>query len=497
MKNQHTQKNIQMKKLLTILYAGLLLTAGGCSKGYFDINQNPNQAVTTTADLVLPNALKVTADQQIGSFSFASTWMNYWAASGSYALSATGLDTYKETTTFGNGIWNTYYRNLEDYNFVEKAAIANKTPFYEAAAKIMKALVFQQLVDMFNNIPYSQALSGTTNIQPQYDDAKTIYESLSSKLDSAVTLMSRADAIGSSTSDVMFGGNNANWIKLANTLRLRILMRQSEMSGRASYIQGEITKIVNKGGGFLTADASVNPGYLNSDGKQSPFWALNYNTAGTYTQAFWRANQYPITFCQANGDPRYQYWYAPAATNGKYQGNVVGSAQNHPGNDASTFGPGVLKSYNQPAVVVSAAESNFLQAEAVLRGWMTGNDAALVNQGIQASFTSLGAGDATSYYTQSNKNTNYLACVTFAEKLNCIIRQKWEANNMVTPFEAWCDYRRLGLPADNPITVSSFVDVPTIPFRILYPVSEYQYNPANVAAQGTIDHHTSKIFWMK
>ena len=68
--------------------------------------------------------------------------------------------------------------------------------------------------------------------------------------------------------------------------------------------------------------------------------------------------------------------------------------------------------------------------------------------------------------------------------------------NMVTPFEAWCDYRRTGLPSDIPLSVSPSVDVLAIPLRILYPISEYTTNGANVNAQGTIDHHASKIFWM-
>jgi hypothetical protein len=226
---------------------------------------------------------------------------------------------------------------------------------------------------------------------------------------------------------------------------------------------------------------------------------LNYNVAGTYINDFWRANQFPITFCKANNDPRYKRLYAPTSVDPTlYQGNVIGSSSNHAGNASSTFGPGVLKSVAQPAIIFSAAESYFLQAEAVLRGWISGDTLGLFNNGVQASFTYLGAGDATSYYQQSgNKNTNFEAATTFNEQLAVIIKQKWMAENTVTPFEAWADYRRLGLPAEIPLTASPFVDVLKIPYRILYPTSEYQTNASNVGVQGTIDHHTSKIFWMK
>ncbi|HMC99543.1 MAG TPA: SusD/RagB family nutrient-binding outer membrane lipoprotein, partial [Ferruginibacter sp.] len=102
-----------------------------------------------------------------------------------------------------------------------------------------------------------------------------------------------------------------------------------------------------------------------------------------------------------------------------------------------------------------------------------------------------------------NKQTNYSACATFNEKLNCIIRQRWCAFNTVTPFEAWGDYRRLfymspqlSAITDLPISVNPGRDANAIPIRILYPTVEYQTNPASVGAMGTIDHHASKVFWM-
>ena len=485
------------KQFLPILLAGVLIISGtACKKSFFDINSNPNSATNTTPELVLPQALTVTASTQITGYQFVNEWMGYWCPSGSYAISSSDLASYRQTTGFADGLWISYYHNLEDYDYVEKAAASQGKTFYQGAAIVMKAFVFQQLVDMFNNVPYSQAFNGTNNIQPVYDNGQAIYESLAGRLDSAVLLLQRADAVAAANSDVLFNGSNANWVKFANTLKLRMLIRQSKMSGRATYIQAQIAKINANGGGFLSSDAGVNPGYANNVGQQNPFYGFCINTAGTYIGDFWRANQYPISFCTNNNDPRYQYLYAPTASGGIYQGNVIGSATNHAANSASTFGPGVLKSVSQPAILISAAESYFLQAEAGLYGWLSNSPLNMFNSGVQASFTYLGAGSAVSYYTQANTNTSYAACTTPAQQLACIIRQKWMAMNTVTPFEAWADYRRLGLPADVPLSVSPYVDVLAIPLRILYPTSEYQTNAANVSAQGNIDHHTSKIFWM-
>jgi hypothetical protein len=151
----------------------------------------------------------------------------------------------------------------------------------------------------------------------------------------------------------------------------------------------------------------------------------------------------------------------------------------------------------QPAIILSAAESYFLQAEADARGWLSGSAQNDFNSGVQASFTFLGAGSATAYTSQNDNMTNYALCTNLSQQLACIIRQKWIAMDEVTPFEAWSDYRRLHLPADIPLSISGYLDVApaAIPIRILYPTSEYQTNTANANAQGTIDYHKTPVFW--
>jgi hypothetical protein len=489
-----------MKKLIIFFSAAILVTGVGCEKGYLDINTNPNSPADASPELVLPTALRATAARQITGYTFINGWMGYWAISGSYAISNNDFTTYQQTNTFGNGLWFSIYDNLEDYQYVETQGRLRGEPFFEAAGKIMKAYEFQQLVDMFGNVPYTDALQGTSVILPTYTDAQDIYDSLEYNLGVAIDLIKTSPDIARS-GDILFGGDNTSWIKLANTLRLRILLRQSQI-GRDSYIQGEIAKITAEGTGFLDVDAAADPGFLNADGKQNPFWDFNYNTSGTYTQDFWRANQYSITFYKNNDDPRLEQVYRPASSNGEYQGNYIGQPSGaFVGSASSTFGPGVLKSFAQPAVILPASESYFMQAEAALRGWIQDDPQALYEAGVTASFEFLGVPDADAaaeeYYTQAgNKQTNYAATTNFNEHLAVIIRQKWASENTVTPFEAWADYRRLHLPADIPITQSPYVDVPEIPVRIIYPEIEYQTNAANVTAQGTVNHHTTKIFWM-
>jgi hypothetical protein len=494
------------KKALYMTALGLLLLSAGCKKSYFDINRNPNNATDATPDLVLSNALTVSAAQQAetGTFIFISGWMGYTGQSGSYATGVGDVASYLQTTNSQNGLWVTYYRNLEDYQYVEQHATDQNLYFYMATAKIMKAFMFQQLVDMFNNIPYTQALQGTTVIAPKYDSAQSVYNAITLQIDTAITLLQRSDATGSSTADVLFGGNNTSWIQFANTLKLRILIRQSQVTANSAFIQDEIAKINANGAGFLTKDAGVNPGYANNAGQQNPVWGFYITLTGLPTSGgafdLVKGNQYSLNWLDSHSDPRLPFLYTPgtgATPAGTYIGSILGATTNPAGTLGASPGPGILKSVSQPAIILSAAESYFLQAEAIARGWLSGDDAAAFTSGVTASFHFLGAGDPTAYLSQSDNQTNYALCTTLNQKLACIIRQKWIAMGQITPFESYSDYRRLGLPADVPLSISPFLDQSpaSIPTRFLYPTSEYQNNTANVNAQGTINYHSSKIFW--
>ncbi|MFL5788245.1 MAG: SusD/RagB family nutrient-binding outer membrane lipoprotein [Flavisolibacter sp.] len=490
---------LKNKFLIFTILAGVAFS--GCKKDFLDINTNPNLATTATPELVLSTALTgtgVTLNPQSSPNTWFNGWMGYWAISGSYAISSSDFTTYKQTTNTADAFWQNIYHNLNDYNYVKTQAIVQKKPFYEAVSRIMMSYNFQILVDMFGNVPYSDAFQGTVVIHPKYDDQKVIYADLIKQIDTAITLLKRADAKGLASSDVMFGGDNEEWIRFANTLELRILMRQSEVN--PSYVQTQIAKIEAEGSGFLQPgeDAEVNPGYSPSNA--NPFFAANFNISGTYINDFWRANQYSITFFKNNNDPRLTQVYAPSGT-GKFQGNSIGQIGGLVGSDASIFGPGVLKSASQGLLIMPASESFFLQAEAALRTWITDDPEALYEQGVTESFRYLSvpdyANEAATYYSQTNnKNTTWASTTSFNEQLALIIRQKWASENTIMPIEAYDDYRRLHLPADIPLSISPYVDVLAIPLRFLYPFSEYQTNPENVNAQGEINHHQSKIFWM-
>jgi len=496
-----------MKALKKIFIICLATGAfASCKKQLLDINVDPNNPTTASAspDLVLANALNTTAgiyDNSVAgnnNFVWAGLWMGHIGYSGNYAIATENIS-YNLTNSFAAGTWDNIYDNIEDYDFVEKKGVEAKNSFYRAIGILMKAYNFQTLVDLYNNVPYTEALQGTANSRPKFDNGKDIYVDLAKKMDTAIALfkISGSTTIGG---DIMFNGDATKWTKFANTVKLRLLLQQSEVNGAAAKAQAAALT-----GGFLTTDAVVNPGYLNSSGKMNPFWGSNYNTAGTYTQTLYRAGAFAINTMKALNDTvRLKYFYTPIggitdSSLSKYNGNFFGD-QGVPNSGTSQIGAGVLKNYNQGAVIMLAAESYFLQAEAVLRGWITisGETAqSLYEKGVTASFKYLGltAAQAATYYSQpGNKNTTWAATSGFQEQLALIIRQKWIAETWINELVPYNDYRRLHLPADIPLSTSPY-STGIFPARLMYPQREISVNGENVSAQGNITPGT-KVWWM-
>jgi SusD/RagB-like outer membrane lipoprotein len=494
-----------MKSIKIILIACLMTGAfSSCKKQLLDINTDPNNPTTASAspDLVLSNALNTSANIYNNStngnnnFVWAGLWLGHISYSGNYAIATENIS-YNLTNSFAAGTWDALYDNNEDYDFVQRKGEETGNNFYRAIGMLMKAYNFQTLVDLYNNVAYSDALQGTAVSKPKYDAGKDVYADLAKKMDTAIALLKQS---GNTTikGDIMFGSDATKWTQFANTVKLRLLLRQSEVNAADAKTQAGALS-----GGFLTVNATVNPGYLNSTGKMNPFWGSNVSTAGTYQQTLYRAGQYAIDVMKNNKDTfRLRRFYTPIGgitdtSLSKYAGNYFGD-QGVPNSQTSQIGAGVLKNYNQPAIIMLAAESYFLQAEAALRGWITGDPKTLFESGVEASFAYLGLPKARAqeYYSQAGNNqTTWAAATNFQEQLALIIRQKWVAETWINEFESDVDYRRLHLPADIPLSTSPY-STGIFPARLLYPQREINVNGENVAAQGTITPGT-KVWWMK
>ncbi|MFZ5429979.1 MAG: SusD/RagB family nutrient-binding outer membrane lipoprotein [Bacteroidota bacterium] len=491
-----------MKNILK--YAFLLLATvlmASCEE-FLDVNDDPNNPVTVSPDLVLPTAQVYTANvlHQNRYFNNLGNMMMYnWSQSDGFAWYPDEFK-YNVTSSFYQQLFNYSYSNtLKMYQILDQL----ESPYdnYKAIAKVMKAYHFQLLVDCYGDIPYSEALLRSQEATPKYDDAKGIYENLILQLDTAILLIKNAqNAVVPGLDDAIFKGNMNNWVKFANTVKLRILVRQSSMAGRDAYLKAEFAKIASEGSGYITADVGVNPGYVQQENKQSPLWnTFGKDVGGTNTMNnnATCATDYILTFLQEMSDPRIDRLYEKPSTGhlGVPQGLLdydTPVVDAYMPEKVSNIGPGILKGPNMPAIVYTLAESFLNQAEARQRGLITTGDDAktLYQKGIQASFTTLGAGDATAYYSQVKNLAGWDAS---SNKIQAIITQKWIAVNGMSAEQSWFDYSRTGYPAGLPISLQATTS--NRPVRLFYPAGEYSSNGANVPAQPNA--FTEKIFWGK
>ncbi|MBL7728877.1 MAG: SusD/RagB family nutrient-binding outer membrane lipoprotein [Dinghuibacter sp.] len=518
------------------LFVAVLVGSLGvsCKKDFFDINQNPNQPVTSniTADLILPAALtqvgqRITGGTATGgtppglSFGWLNRWMGYWAPSASWAPN-NEENSYNISTSFGSSVsmWNNWYNILFDLDQMTKRAKLDGQQFYEGIGKITMALLYHQLVDVFGNVPYSKALSNGPGVLPEYDKGSDIYPKLIAQITDGINLIKAADVsknFNIGATDIMFHADKVKWAKFGNTLKLRLLIHQSQVPGFNPA--ADISAINSEGSGFLNAGetAGTNPGYTND--KPNPFWAtwgyaLNGDKANTYD----RANNFALNLMKNLNDVRHQYFYRPVRTGtfaGQYRGidyalinadpalteaNTSDIGGNTPG---GTSFNGLLKSPTMDCWVLTSFESIFLQAEALARGWPVNtayaSAQAAYNEAVKESFRWLNVGNsasaantaATTYLAQADARIAWPATQT--AQINVILWQKYFALNGSNPLETWTDYRRI--PAVNvPLSTAPRV-ANAIPVRMQYPQDEYNYNAANVQAQGTINQFTSNIFW--
>ena len=494
--------------LMSTVLTGIVLT-NSCSKDFLDINNDPNRVTESniTAPLIFTGAeVAVGARQASGNFQFLDHWMGYFAPNGDFAPNFKE-QTYDLDFSFGDALFQNHYNVLFDLNQVKaKSLVEGGDTVLAAASMILSAKLFQELVDLYGDIPYSQAFQVKEFPRPAYDKAQDIYNSLLSSLDTAVNYMTNYTASSAfKSADVINNGDQGMWIKFANTLRLRLLIRQSQVSG-FSFVS-EIAKI-GATGGVLKAGESVgvNPGYVNDIDKQNPFYAnYGYTPVKNKSTTSDNANSYIIALLSSNNDPRLSRFFQPVG--GKYVGGAYGDKQiDIPlGSQSSYFGPGLIGANldggagaAQDQWIMPSFESMFLYAEAVARGWIAGDTKQAYESAVTESFRWIGVPDAETqaqtYLTNSDIAVwNPTASTT--DKINKIILQKYIAMTGIDPLEAYSDERRLNFLPAGYITKNSARMSSTLPVRLLYPQIEYTTNGDQVKAEGDINQFTSKIFW--
>jgi Starch-binding associating with outer membrane len=490
-----------MKKYISIITVVFTIGIAGCKKAFLNQEVNPNYPSYTTPQYTLSGAEAITATIVSNDYPEFGEWGGYWCFSGSY----TPNPQFQEFAVSINvppdplSAWDDLYGNLTNYNNLQvSAASVPADANFEAIAMIMKAYDFEALVDNYNNVIYTQAFHPLTILFPAYDSGQSIYDDLVKQLDAAIALIntSGATAINPGSSDIIYGGNMTNWQIFANTLKLRLAIRQSNLSTNAA--QADLASTASIGYIGASNEADVQAGYSDALGKENPFYMeFGYDqngnpTAGYETQ---RSNIVAVNLMKSLNDPRDSAYYQTVS--GAINGLQLGSPSNASNAISSPIGPGLLKSPDQAEPIFSSYESLFLQAEAVARGWIQGSASALYNAAVTASFNAVNAQGAAAYLAQPS--VAYPATGTLDQQVQAIITQKYISLNGYFCFEGYNEFRRTGYPVlpQNPASQDPAAVSQTLPTRIPYPLSELNTNQPNLALQGTINIFTSKIFWAK
>lgn len=416
-------------------------------------------------------------------------------------------DRYNIQGSDENNLWGSMNSTtLSDIELIIKKAAATSSPYYGGIAKILKAYEYSLMVDAWGSVPYTEAQQLDKNTQPKYDKGEDIYTSILQLLTDAVTdLNSASSTYTPGSNSVMYTNSNfsavkGNWIKLANTLKLRLYLHYSKKD-KASAVSNMTSLINSAGVTFMasTADNFQMP-FFNVPKQQNPIQQFEASRAN-----YLFANDRMVSMMVGKSDPRLPFYFtpfpfnsAPATYKGVKPGDPVGIAYSRvhsylrgtaTGTPVMQANGGILAgayvySGAAPIRMLTYQEYCFIRAEAALYG-APGDPQAWFTAGITASMQDAGvaAGDITTYLGLNGTLTG-----TDDQKLQQIIEEKYVAI-FGESMEPWTDYRRTGYPT---LTAPSDAVISTVPRSLFYPQSEIDLNPNAPAQKPDL---TQKVFW--
>ena len=226
-------KKIDMKNTCISLVVFSLMFTMSCEDSITELNVNPNQFITAHDAQVLTGVLGSLGYIVDVDLNYRSQlWAQYYTWGLGVALG--NAERFVAEPYYYNGYWQRAYANcLADLKFLSKS----ESNAYRGVGGVLEAYIYQGLVDHFGDIPYTEAVLGELEdggiISPKYDEAADVYADLVIKLDESISLLEKPDnTIG--MEDLIYKGDLINWIRFANTLKLRILMRTSETNPQGS-----------------------------------------------------------------------------------------------------------------------------------------------------------------------------------------------------------------------------------------------------------------------
>ncbi|HYG20882.1 MAG TPA: SusD/RagB family nutrient-binding outer membrane lipoprotein [Ohtaekwangia sp.] len=513
----------------TLTLIAFLFATVSCTENFEEINTNP-----TAEDNPPTNAL-LTQGMILASTSEYEAWRANYIYSALFVQQLASLNWQGDKYFYNDGYSASYWdRNYERTVKVLVDVIARTTDVpeevnYNSIARILKVVVFHRMTDLYGDVPYTQAGKGYLEgiLIPEYDTQEFIYNDMLKELEEAAAAFDAAQAAVSG--DIVYNGDLNLWKKAAYSLMLRLAMRLS----KADPDTAETWAAKAVAGGVIE---SYTEAFRVNHTSTTVYDNPNSHVLGSYPGAHqdqknnnFRISKTFIDLLRENDDPR--LGIIPVQTyflneNGdtvdidhvtRYDGLADPDAQVGLPNglDANTLIP-TGKTINRfsivrsdlvrpdaPNILVSHAQTLFLQAEAVERGWISGDAEQLFRDGVESAIMQLKLSAPASLFDDAaiaNYADNviaYPAGGTLEEKLEAINTQYYIAS-FLDGYESFANWRRTGYPELTPVNFTGNVTGGTIPRRLQYPANEYGVNGDNLAAviarQGP-DTFTTRVWW--
>lgn len=466
-----------------------------------DINDDPNNPTEATIDLVFPAAQASLTTQVSGQlFNLGGFFSQYWDQSpeaGQYL----DLSNYKlDTESFQSFFNEAYSGGLNDCQYViTKAEAAGDWGNYLAAITV-RAYYFQLLVDLYDEVPYSEALKGTEFIFPKYDKGEDVYNGILAELDVALAKDFTGQTV--TNKDLFFEGDLQAWIQFANSLKLKLATR----AGNTSVVN-QLLATPN----FIAKNVGLKSSvYSKEQNKRNPWYETNVSRLsgdGDYSINHVASHNF-ITYLQAKNDARINTLFFPSVESGTHNGNYFGSSKldaERKADKRDNFST-VNIEQTHPSYIMLVSEVLLLQAEGYARAGNYTNAKAVYDQAVSASFELHGLGGANALLAAGGSYE--FTATTLDAALEQILMQKYVCLAHFNNIEAWFEHNRTGYPKISTVAAKEDTYVAgeftspvdnklgdnRFPKRLYYTDSEVSSNP-NTPEQ--INDITIKVWWDK
>ena len=474
-----------MKKThIVIITASISLLLASCNKDLSTLNVDTKHAVSVPSYTLFSNGQRNMVDNMTSS----NVNLNIFRLVTQQWTEVTYVDESNydlSTRSIPDNWWRAIYK-LSLVNFEASRKLiptdvkdAGQQKNELAMVDIMEVYTYSELINTFGNVPYKEALD-PDNLFPAYDDAKTVYYDLLTRLDADIAALNTG-AASFGTADLLYAGDVAAWKKFANSLKLRMGITIADFDAAKAK-----TVIESAAAGAFTSNSNnASFTYYATTPNTNPIWV---DLVQSGRNDFVPANTL-VNIMNTLNDPRRPHYFTPIG--GIYIGGEPGkgntfSALSHP-TDA-------IEAPDAPAIVISYAEVEFILAEAAERGFSVGGTAAThYTNGVTASILAWGGntGDATTYLAQPS--VSYAtAAGTYKQKIG--IQKYLALYNQ--GMDAWTEQRRF----DYPVLVAPASARSDYPARFTYPVAEQNLNSGSYGKASSdigSDKVTTKLFWDK